>query len=278
MDKKDKLKAAANTVPAQSETAAANGAALAAGAAAGAAAGKCQCWLCRCASWLMWLPTRVWRWIKSLDLTGLANVALLVLIIVLFSILIINLFDARDTANGRGGSVTSKNAIADTIKAPAGAAAAINPVKTADIKAHVSYNADTTVATITLPLKEVLPAAATAPADGRITLPLKDKDGDSGNFVYIDNSRDGDVLLDGQNPTGERLSPMTEVGGNVLLQNMYSYTLPCGVKIRGNLVVRNVRLLKFCGCFKIDGNIYASGNSSFGPIPRDATLGGQVIF
>ena len=278
MDKKDKLKAAANTVPAQSETAAANGAAPVASTTAGAAAGtKCQCWLCRFGRWLMWLPTRIWRWIKSLDLTGLVNVVLLVLIIVLFSVLVINLFDARDTANGRGGSVTSKNAIADTIKTPADTAP-INPVKTADIKAHVSYNADTTVATITLPLKEVLPANVTAAANPRITLPLKGQDDDNGNVVYTDNSRDGDVVLDGQNPTGERLTPMTEVGGNVLLQNMYSYTLPCGVKIRGNLVLRNVRLLKFCGCFKIDGNIYASGNSSFGPIPREATLGGQVIF
>ena len=58
---------------------------------------------------------------------------------------------------------------------------------------------------------------------------------------------------------------------------MRKYTLPCDAKIRGNLFIRNVDKLSFCGQFSVKGNIYVSKQSSFGPIPRNANIGGQVI-
>ena len=43
------------------------------------------------------------------------------------------------------------------------------------------------------------------------------------------------------------------------------------------MFVRDVNKLQFCGDFEITGNIYVTPTSSFGPIPRSARLGGQVI-
>jgi hypothetical protein len=81
------------------------------------------------------------------------------------------------------------------------------------------------------------------------------------------------------------MRPMTTVNGNLILQNLRIYTLPCGTRIDGDLLLRNVHQLRFCvsdqaniQSFAIRGNIYVSSNSSFGPLPKNAHLGGQVIF
>jgi hypothetical protein len=87
----------------------------------------------------------------------------------------------------------------------------------------------------------------------------------------------GNVIIDGKN-LNTRMREMTTINGNLYLQNLQTYTLPCGTKINGNLYLRNVKMLKFCGCFKVAGDIYVSRESSFGPIPKNAILGGQVIF
>jgi len=91
----------------------------------------------------------------------------------------------------------------------------------------------------------------------------------------------GTVMVDGR---GQRvvLQPMTEISGDLILQNMRTFTLPCGTRVGGHLILRNVDQLKFCNqdghSFTVRGNIYVSRNSSFGPLPRTARLGGQVIF
>ena len=87
----------------------------------------------------------------------------------------------------------------------------------------------------------------------------------------------GNVIIDGKN-INTRMREMTNINGNLYLQNLQTYTLPCGTNINGNLYLRNVKMLKFCGCFRVAGDIYVSRESSFGPIPRNAVLGGQVIF
>ena len=86
------------------------------------------------------------------------------------------------------------------------------------------------------------------------------------------------VIIDGNRARNIALPAMGVVNGNLILQNLRGYTLPCGIRINGDLLLRNVGQLKFCGCFEVTGNIYVSSNSSFGPIPRNARLGGQVIF
>lgn len=88
---------------------------------------------------------------------------------------------------------------------------------------------------------------------------------------------DGTLLLDGRKHA-TRMPAGSVITGNLILQNMARYTLPCGVRVNGDLFLRNVNMLKFCGRFAVKGNIYVSSNSSFGPIPKNAMLGGQVIF
>ena len=86
----------------------------------------------------------------------------------------------------------------------------------------------------------------------------------------------GDVIVD-MYPSAPVLSNGVKIDGNLFIQNMRKYTLPCDAKIRGNLFIRNVNKLSFCGKFTVQGNVYVNRYSSFGPIPRDAHIMGQVI-
>jgi hypothetical protein len=86
----------------------------------------------------------------------------------------------------------------------------------------------------------------------------------------------GDVIIDSRG-AGALLQHNKHVHGNVYLQNMHKYTLPCGTKIHGNMFLRNIGLLQFCGEFTLTGNIYVSPRSSFGPLPKTARIGGQIV-
>ena len=86
----------------------------------------------------------------------------------------------------------------------------------------------------------------------------------------------GDVIIESRGDA-KLLNNGTQINGNLYLQNMRKYVLPCDIKITGNMFIRDVTMLQFCGDFEITGNIYVSPRSSFGPIPRTARLGGQVI-
>ena len=76
---------------------------------------------------------------------------------------------------------------------------------------------------------------------------------------------------------GRMLRSGMTVRGNLYLQDMNKYVLPCDIKIHGNLFLRDIGILQFCGKFSVSGNIYVTPTSSFGPIPRDAYVGGHVI-
>ena len=92
----------------------------------------------------------------------------------------------------------------------------------------------------------------------------------------IENTMYGDVIIDSRG-AAEMLKCGDEVHGNLYLQNMRKYTLPCNIRIDGNLFLRDVGMLQFCGEFTVTGNIYVNPRSSFGPLPRNARIGGQVI-
>ena len=64
---------------------------------------------------------------------------------------------------------------------------------------------------------------------------------------------------------------------SLYIQHMRKYVLPRGIQIEGNLFLRDMGLLEFAGEFTVTGNIYVTPNSSFGPIPSNARIGGQVI-
>ncbi|MDR1360881.1 MAG: hypothetical protein LBJ18_01045 [Rickettsiales bacterium] len=195
-----------------------------------------------------------WRWLCRIDLVGLINLTLLLAIIVLFAILTMHFVSCK-----KAGQIT----ITDRpyIAAPAPAPKA----ETIEIPAKATVDTKTLEATITLPLKKVIEKAKPEVQNAKPVSESKKL-----NFY-------GDMVIDGQLP-GQKLTAGTTIEGNVYLQNMRRYTLPCGIVIDGDLFLRDVEMLRFCGDFTITGNIYVSRRSSFGPIPTTARLGGQVIF
>ena len=169
---------------------------------------------------LVWAMRGIWAWLCGINLIGLINLALLVAIIVLCSLLVIGILNNRK-------SVFFNNATANNIN-------------------------------------RVINAVPTKPCNDVTLRPQGD-----GN-IY------GDVIIESR---GEAimLKPGAHIRGNLYLQRMRKYVLPCGVVIEGNLFLRDVNMLQFCGPFTVTGNIYVSPRSSFGPLPYNARLGGQVI-
>lgn len=90
-------------------------------------------------------------------------------------------------------------------------------------------------------------------------------------------NRYGDVVVDGKNSI-DSIKQNENLVGNLYVQNIYNYTLPCDVSIKGNLFLRNLGRLKFCGKFTITGNIYITENVSFGNFPKGSKLEGNIIF
>lgn len=213
-----------------------------------------ECWLIRALRWIfITMPTAIWNWIKSIDLNGLANLVMLLLIIILFLILIGQILNIRCDSRAAIKRAAPEIVVAsDNVSVTDKSAVVITPTSTP----------------ITLPLKKFdesvkVSATTTAPAQKKAA---------AVQYVQIGN----DLIIDGSN-VGRGLAPLTKINGNLILQNMRNYTLPCDVKVNGNLIVRNVRMLKFCGRFTVNGNIYVSSDSSFGPIPKNASIRGQII-
>jgi len=193
----------------------------------------------------------IWNWIRSIDLIGLVNLTLLVAIIVLFSLLIIDFFRYR------------KQPVVIVADVPVTRTVSPKPqITLTDERAPVELTRRTT-----LPIKR---NPVTRKYERHPISVTENKCADRPMELY------GDVIIDrrGECPT---LSDGVRIHGNLYLQNMRKYILPCGARIEGNLFLRNVEMLQFCGEFTVTGNIYVSPRSSFGPIPRNARLGGQVI-
>lgn len=219
----------------------------------------------RIGKWIRTKGTAIKNWIKGGGVGGLTTMLLLCSIIVLFTILVINIWDVRESNRGAGGSHLFNNAAADASAQPAIATRGTDDaIQKTTVTADVTIDQATDEMTITLPLRRAYPK--------------RTADTESGNVVYLDGGRNGDIIIDGRDPNGNRLGSMTTIRGNVFLQNMHTYALPCGIKIDGNLLIRNVGMLRFCGCFEVTGNIYVSSKSSFGPMPYGSRLGGQIIF
>lgn len=189
----------------------------------------------------------LWAWIRSLDLIGLVNLTLLSAIIVLFSMLIIDMVGC----NKKPVVIIARNDMT-TIEA--------EPVK---------------VKPAPLPLKK--DAATRKFIDAPINVAKVEKcTVAERQTARVRNTMYGDVIIDSRG-AATMLKAGDVVKGNLYLQNMRKYTLPCGMRIEGNLFLRDMGMLQFCGDFTVTGNIYVSPTSSFGPIPRTARLGGQVI-
>ena len=205
----------------------------------------------------------VWNWLKSIDVVGMINLTLLVIIIVLFSALINNFVccNKRAALNADCANSTGKNITATTTQK--------NPVEkrkvvkrtfktTLPLKADPQTNIKPKIKTVGVKKPEIVKELS-FPAE---ELPQQ--------------NLSGDVIVDLM-PSSPVLSNGVKIDGNLFVQNMRKYTLPCGAKINGHLFVRNVDKLSFCGEFTVNGNIYVNRQSSFGPLPSGARVRGQII-
>ncbi len=198
---------------------------------------------------------RVWNWLCDINLVGVINLTLLVAIIVLFSMLIFNFTTCRNVLN----KTTQTAPVVQT--APAQQDVIVRPVAQdviLPVKRDIQTNETVTKAE-PIHVARVKPNAVTVVQIAR-------NGGEMYGDIIIENRADSKLLHNGD-----------KINGNLFLQNMRKYVLPCGIKIDGDLVLRNVNLLQFCGEFTVTGNIYVNPTSSFGPIPRTARIGGQVI-
>ncbi|MCL1785800.1 MAG: hypothetical protein FWG39_01450 [Alphaproteobacteria bacterium] len=221
------------------------------------------------------IPTMFWNLVRGINIVGLGNCALLLSIIIMFSILIGRVWNAGPRAIATDNTPAAWNR---TGPAP-------RPV-TMDVPANVVVSARNDTLTVTLPLQKIVRTGVqsgniAAPAARRIAQPRHQYYPARKNVskqlvanVWIS----GDKIVDGAGTGGSSLKPGAKIRGNLFLQNHRKYTLPCGIYVDGDLYLRNIGLLRFCDDFTVTGNIYVSSNSSFGPIPRTARLGGRVIF
>ncbi len=200
----------------------------------------------------------LWKWIASINLVALLNLALLVSIIVLFSLLII---DLRKGANANS-NVAQKPVIEQTTTVTQAQPEQKPVVKPRRITSlPVKHNAQRKA--LAMPIR-VARVQQNPTAIKQVAVIVKTK------------TVMGDTVIDHHDMTSV-LPNGAHITGNLYIQDLRKYTLPCNIVIDGNLILRDVNMLNFCGDFTVRGNIYVSPRSSFGPIPSTARVGGQVI-
>lgn len=215
---------------------------------------------------ILLFPVRVlgaiWNWLKSIDVVGMINLTLLVAIIVLFSSLISDFICCKKC--DKKASAAKKSEIVMTQKQPAldksrilkRKFSTVLPVKPVKISKDTSIRPQ--IRTIGVKKPEII---------RELSLPANE---------LPKQTLSGDVIVD-VNPSSPILSNGVKVNGNLYIQNMRKYTIPCDAKISGHLFIRNVNKVKFCGKFTVNGNIYVNRESSFGPLPEGAMVNGQII-
>lgn len=200
----------------------------------------------------------IWNWLKSINVVGMINLTLLVVIIMLFTSLIVDVVRcskcSTPASNRNGEVVVVQNGYAkNNHKVVKRTFNTTLPLK-ADKKTGITPK----IKTVGVARPEIV-RETSLPSD---ELPQQ--------------NLSGDVIVD-VNPRSPVLSNGTKINGNLIIQNMRKYTLPCGMKINGHLFVRNVARLYFCGEFTVNGNVYVNRESSFGVLPKGAKINGQII-
>ena len=206
----------------------------------------------------------VWNWLKTIDVIGMINLTLLVAIIVLFSALIVDVLRCDKYSyyahknhvvmnNNNVKKVNVVNNNKDNRKVVQRKFNTALPIK-ADKETGIKPQIKVVGVKKPVVIKELSVPATELPKQ----------------------ILSGDVIVD-LYPSSPKLSNGVNINGNLFLQNMRKYTLPCDTVIEGHLFVRNVARLKFCGAFNVKGNIYVNRESSFGPVPSNAKIGGQVM-
>ena len=203
-----------------------------------------------------------WNWLKSINVVGMINLTLLVAIIVLFACLISNVVCCNKSlhvAKKNGNVVVTNDSYVSR--------------KRTDNRKVVNRENTKTV----LPVKVDSQSGITPKIKVvGVKKPIVDENLSKPASELPKQNLYGDVIVD-MYPGAPVLSNGVNINGNLFVQNMRKYTLPCDAKISGHLYVRNVQKLVFCGPFEVRGNIYVTRQSSFGPIPRNAYVGGQLM-
>lgn len=203
-----------------------------------------------------WL-SMFWKWVRSIDLIGLVNITLLSAIIVLFSMLIMDIVGC----NKKPVVIIAQNDISQQVRVSDKSAPRIVRNRNAQKVSSLPLQRDSQrqFTEKTIEVAYVKPDTTAIKQTARVR-----------NVMY------GDVIVDSRG-AATMLKPGAVIKGNLYLQNMRKYVLPCGVRIEGDLFLRDMGLLQFAGEFTVTGNIYVTPMSSFGPIPGTARIGGQVI-
>ena len=215
--------------------------------------------IARIISWPWRACCAVWRWLKSIDVIGMINLTLLLVIIVLFGALSVNFM--------RG-----ERAFADITNRQNDVTMVKNTQKTADSRKVVKRTFKTSLPIRTDKQTNIKPKIKTV----GVKKPEIVKELSFPANELPKQILSGDVIVDNY-PSSPVLSNGVKINGNLIIQNVRKYTIPCDAKINGHLVVRNVERLNFCGKFKVNGNIYVNRGSSFGAIPDGAKINGQII-
>lgn len=211
--------------------------------------------------------SKIWNWLKSINIVGMINLTLLVVIMVLCSSLINDYIRSDKFYTAATAAQVNGKAVAGAADKKANQPAVANKKRkvikrkfnvTLPIKADQQTNIKPQIK-VSSNAKPVIVKELSFPAN---ELPKQRLNGD----IIIDTFKGSVVLSNG-----------VKINGNLFIQNMRKYTLPCDAVINGNLFIRNVDKVKFCGSFKVTGNIYVNRQSSFGPIPENAIVNGQVI-
>ena len=201
----------------------------------------------------------IWNWLKSIDIVGMINLTLLVIIIILFTSLIVDFVRCSGCkCNHPANRVDNVTIVSE--KAPVDNRKVIqrNFKTVLPVKADAQTNIKPKIKTIGLKKPQVVKELSLPAED----LPQQTLSGD----VVVDNLPSSPVLYNG-----------VKINGNLYIQNMRKYTLPCDAKINGHLIIRNVNKLSFCGGFTVNGNIYVNRESAFGPIPDNTRIRGKII-
>ncbi|MCL2537875.1 MAG: hypothetical protein FWF34_02880 [Alphaproteobacteria bacterium] len=230
----------------------------------------CSC-IKACAKFIfITVPVAIWNWLRRQSWVTLINLALLLVVIILVSMMICRTV-GNSCSKVRTNTISAAVGVSKTADAPA--------PTVVDVPARVTIDPTKDQLTISVPLTQIgKPVAEAMAAKQNVATrpaptPVREK-----RPLVANVERHGDTIVDGTRGADSRPVAGANIRGNLYLQNMRQYTLPCNVRVEGDLYLRNVNMMRFCGPFTVTGNIYVSANSSFGPIPANGRLGGQVIF
>ena len=236
----------------------------------------------------------LWHWIAGINLVALLNLALLISIIVLFSLLIMDLRHRantnRDAAMCNTNTVTTVATTSETNSTfvrprirrieslPVRQAAPLKiakakPVakKTENKKPIVTKK--TAVAKTAAPVKPV--SVQTVAAKPAAVKPAETKQ----TTASVSTSKrivHGDMIIDSLD-AAKLVVPGTQIRGNLYVQDLTTYTLPCNVTIDGNLIIRDVNMMQFCDKVKVGGKVYVSPVSGVKKFPCKKKIGGIIL-